>query len=664
MLYRPEIDGLRAFAVLPVVFYHAGFAAVPGGYVGVDVFFVVSGYLITSIIAGDLRRGRFSIAHFYERRARRILPALIFVIAVFLPIAWVVLLPGPMREVARSAASAALFSSNILFWLKSGYFDTAAELKPLLHTWSLAVEEQFYILFPPLLMACWRFGLARVAGILGGLFAASLAVAVWSAANAPMAGFFLLPARVYELMIGAFCALWLLDRPVPRSGAAATVLPLAGLAAIGFAVVTFDGQTAFPGAAALLPTLGTALVILFAGSGTPTAAILSLRPVVGLGLVSYSLYLWHQPVFAFWRQWNIDNVTPVDLLPFIALSLALAVFSYYVVEQPFRRRDRLDRATVFGLSGAALAAVFGLGLAGYLTGGAPGRAIPAQFDVRIARYEIDNERLRSESWSMVQDRVRALGRTADDANGALWFDPEDDRIRVLLVGNSHSKDLYNMLSFSKTAAERLALARYDTQIAEIGSAFFRSPNYREADVVMLASRLSDADLPHLGEVARAIARDGKTLVLLRNIHEFPSFRARTLNLADYTVLTSAADGDLEPAAIARLSDRRYYAEVETPRGQERNQARNDRVEQVAADLGGVPVLDRMPLICPDTQRRCLSMSDELEKYFYDEGHLTLAGARRLAEEIDRTGWLDPVLMAASRDRAAARTREEAALGPD
>ena len=209
MKYRAEIDGLRALAVLPVILFHAGFEWFSGGFVGVDVFFVISGYLITTIIISEMAEGKFSIANFYERRARRILPALFFVMAVSIPFAWLWLTPTDLANFGQSLVAVSTFSSNILFWLESGYFDTSAELKPLLHTWSLAVEEQYYILFPIFLMLTWRLGIKRILILLSIIFLISLGVAQYGAYHFPTATFFLLPTRGWELLVGVFAAFYL-----------------------------------------------------------------------------------------------------------------------------------------------------------------------------------------------------------------------------------------------------------------------------------------------------------------------------------------------------------------------------------------------------------------------------------------------------------------------
>lgn len=208
MKYRREVDGLRALAVLPVIFFHAGFEIFCGGFIGVDIFFVISGYLITTIIFDEKEANKFSIVNFYERRARRILPALFLVMAICLPFAWVWLMPSDLKEFAQSLTAVTVFSSNILFWKTSGYFESAAELKPLLHTWSLAVEEQYYLIFPLFIIATWRYGMKWMVTALSVVALISISLAQWGATHMPLATFFMLPTRFWELLIGSFIAFY------------------------------------------------------------------------------------------------------------------------------------------------------------------------------------------------------------------------------------------------------------------------------------------------------------------------------------------------------------------------------------------------------------------------------------------------------------------------
>ena len=357
---------------MPVILFHAGFEIFGGGYVGVDVFFVISGYLITTIILNEMNEGRFSLVNFYERRARRILPALFFVMAVCLPFAWAWLTPRDMEEFARSVAAVSVFASNILFWRESGYFDTAAELKPLLHTWSLAVEEQYYIVFPLFLMLVWRFGKPFIIVSLVIIFVLSLGLAEWASHNKPWAAFFLLPMRGWELMLGAFCAFGLQRFSTERFRLAAQILSALGICMIAVAVFTYDAKTPMPGLYATVPTVGAALIILFANGDTLARKLLSQRYIVGVGLVSYSAYLWHQPLFAFARHRLLE---PSEAL-MIALSLAsvgLAYLSWKFVETPFRDKRRITRPRIFQSAAVCSVLLLSVGVFGHLNNGFPGR---------------------------------------------------------------------------------------------------------------------------------------------------------------------------------------------------------------------------------------------------------------------------------------------------
>ena len=343
MQYRAEIDGLRALAVLPVILFHAGFEWFSGGFVGVDVFFVISGYLITTIIISEMAEGKFSIVNFYERRARRILPALFFVMAACLPFAWLWLTPNDLKDFGQSLVAVSTFSSNILFWLESGYFDTAAELKPLLHTWSLAVEEQYYILFPIFLMLTWQLGVKWVLILLSVVFLLSLGVAQWGAYNKPSAAFFLLPTRGWELLVGVFAAFYLKYNTHLKSLFLNQILSLLGFGMITYSIIAFDKTTPFPSLYALIPTIGTGLLILCAVPKTFVYKLLSLKFIVGIGLISYSAYLWHQPLLAFARNKVLGDVAELHLIILCITSLLMAWFSWRFVEKPFRNKNQTTR---------------------------------------------------------------------------------------------------------------------------------------------------------------------------------------------------------------------------------------------------------------------------------------------------------------------------------
>jgi peptidoglycan/LPS O-acetylase OafA/YrhL len=361
MQYRREIDGLRSIAVLPVILFHAGISLFSGGYAGVDVFFVISGYLITTIILEERDEGRFSLLRFYERRARRILPPLLLVMLACLPFAWMWMTPGELVSFANSLRAVILFVSNILFWKESGYFAPTADEKPLLHTWSLAVEEQYYLLFPLFLFLCWRLRRPWIAGILAVILAASLALSDYASYAMPGADFYLTPTRAWELLAGSLTA-FALFRRAPQGNGALSVL---GVGLIAASVVVFDDGTRWPSLWTLAPVGGTVLIILFATPQTLAGRILGSKPLVAIGLISYGAYLWHQPLFAFARLRLIETPSTVLMLALAALSLGLAWASWKFIETPIRLRAFVLPS--WALGGLALAVCAGLLAVGTVT---------------------------------------------------------------------------------------------------------------------------------------------------------------------------------------------------------------------------------------------------------------------------------------------------------
>lgn len=457
MEYRREIDGLRAVAVIPVILFHGGLRGFGGGYVGVDVFFVISGYLITSIIASDLGRGDFSLRRFYERRARRILPALFLVVACCVPFALAWMRPEQMEDFFDSVGAVAVFGSNILFWLESDYFAPAAEEKPLLHTWSLAVEEQFYLLFPLFMMGFFGAGRRRLGIAMATVAVLSLALCEWVRPIDAMASFYLAPMRFWELMLGALTALW---QRVPSQAASGVsqAASLAGLALILFAVVTFDAATPFPGLATLVPTVGTVLVIAYATPATFAGRLLGARLFVGIGLVSYSAYLWHQPLFAFARIRTPGEPAETTFAVLALASFALAVASWRFVERPFRDRERISRRGVAIASASGIAASLGL------------YAAAATSDLE-AMWLAGLDESAADRWRVIQT-ARKSSRQEPRPPCHLFDKTFTDRLRaafeeckaehgkaIFVTGGSHGIDLFEAISFGTSNPFVVGVAR-------------------------------------------------------------------------------------------------------------------------------------------------------------------------------------------------------------
>lgn len=452
MRYRPEIDGLRAIAVLPVILFHAGFEVFSGGFVGVDIFFVISGFLITSILIEELERGDFSVLRFYERRARRILPALFVVMAACLPFAYLWMLPAQLEDFAQSLVAVVFSVSNVLFWREDGYFAAAAELKPLLHTWSLGVEEQYYLLFPAFLLMFWRIGRSRVLFIVMAMALLSLGAAELGWRYKPSAAFYLAPTRAWELFAGSICGFLTVGRGPQSSNAAS----LAGVALIGFSIFSYDSTTPFPGLYALAPVVGTVLVIVFAAPATVVARVLSKPPFVGVGLISYSAYLWHQPLFAFARLRSLAEPGPVLMATLACVALALAWVTWYFVEQAFRKRPvplLATRRTLFVTSGA-VGAAFVLAGAAVLTFKDDLRADwlarhpeSAQIFNLLEKAKQQGNWIQDIEQEGLETNCRFNASTLDGKISARLLACAQDHGRgILILGDSHAVDLYGMVA--------------------------------------------------------------------------------------------------------------------------------------------------------------------------------------------------------------------------
>ena len=442
MYYRRDIDGLRAVAVLPVVFFHAGVPGFSGGFTGVDVFFVISGYLITSLIAEEIRQERFSIVVFYERRIRRIFPALIAVLCVSSVLATWLLMPAQFDNFSKSVFATALFSSNIFFWTQTGYFAAPATEIPLLHTWSLAVEEQFYVVFPLVLFVIHRWLKGRWIAWLAPIALLSFVLSIWGVAHKPSATFYLAPTRAWELLLGSLLAL----NAVPRlpNRAALEVLSVAGLGLIGWGVIALSAESSFPGANALFPCLGAALVI-YTGQDTLTATrrLLGTKPLVAVGLISYSLYLWHWPLLVFAPLWNIYELTWLGTAAVVGLSFVAAILSWKFVELPFRRRSVLpDRRWLFTAATAATFLIGTFGLYGYFARGWPHR-IPASV-AEIASYSNSTDPRQKDCLDGPNGPI-PLGQTCDYGSDvpvayAVWG---DSHAGALIAGIGRTAKIHN-----------------------------------------------------------------------------------------------------------------------------------------------------------------------------------------------------------------------------
>ncbi|NMG75895.1 acyltransferase family protein, partial [Aromatoleum diolicum] len=436
LAYRADIDGLRAVAVLSVVVFHAFPAALPGGFAGVDIFFVISGYLISSIIIKALGRGEFSFADFYARRIRRIFPALLLVVLFSLVLGWSVLLPHEYAQLGKHSIAGLGFVANFVFWQEAGYFDTEAELKPLLHLWSLGIEEQFYIVWPALALLVWKLR-GRLGLLLFALAAASLVASVMLSGEFPGASYFLPPTRVWELLFGAMLA-WRLQRYgaiFPADAVwAPSVASVLGLALIALGLVVIDKSRQFPGAWALLPVCGAVLLIAAGPRALLNRTLLASRAMVAVGLISFPLYLWHWPLLSFARIAMGDRVTTKLLVGVLALAVLASWLTFRLVETPVRRRGgRWTIAILLALS----VIVIGVSTNILVRGGLAFRLEDAQAKREAGSLE----------W---RDELRGGGDCAGFLPGGmpgkcLIANPEA-RPTAMILGDSHANHYYWGLS--------------------------------------------------------------------------------------------------------------------------------------------------------------------------------------------------------------------------
>jgi len=464
--YRPDIDGLRAIAVLSVVGYHAFPNWIPGGFIGVDVFFVISGFLISGILFDNLAKGSFSFREFYARRITRIFPALILVLTASLVFGWLVLVADEFRQLGKHVAAGAGFISNLVFWQEAGYFDNAADTKPLLHLWSLGVEEQFYIGWPLLVYFSWKRKVSLL-GLTVTVAALSFALNIASLQGAPEATFYSPLTRFWELLLGGLLAHSLAGKLPVRPASVAHAQSLIGGALIGIGVLLVSKSSVFPGWWALLPTVGACLLISAGPQAWLNRVLLSRRGMVWFGLISYPLYLWHWPLLSFARI--VTAGTPVwpIRVALVLLAVALAWLTYRLVERPIRSGGR-RRGTVITLCVLTLA----IGVAGYVAylSGNQGRpdtealapkASPLEKPAGPAERpasENDAPRFVDNKFAFDWQKDEYLSAQCQTALGK-WFISGRCRIQnpdapptVVLIGDSHARSLFEPVA---AAASRL-----------------------------------------------------------------------------------------------------------------------------------------------------------------------------------------------------------------
>lgn len=671
--YRPEIDGLRALAVMPVLFFHAGFTLFGGGYIGVDIFFVISGYLITNIIQQEITHNSFSIINFYERRIRRIFPPLFFICLICIPFAYYWMIPFELKSFFDSLIAINLFSSNFLFWQESEYFSAAAELKPLLHTWSLSVEEQFYVFFPVLLLLLHRFKPSLTLHAVVGISLISLSLSEYTAFHHPTANFFLLPTRIWELGVGAILAIsspfWVKVKPTTAQFGS-----IVGLGGIFFSIFYFDSTTPFPSTWGLIPVLSTASIIAFARVDNLVGNVLGKKLLVGIGLISYSVYLWHQPLFAFARI-RMSSAPSIEIfLALILLSLLLGYVTWRFIETPFRNKKQINRHQLFTSAALVSLVLLGIGIYGHIRSG-----IFTTTQMKAAKMQQWRKDYNPRADECHADSIKFI-----KPNNACSYNPEYKK-RFAIWGDSHALGLAHI--FAKTLKQQsydLAHLTYSACIPAIGiiktdKASSECSKYNDA-VLNFINNSSDIEVVIMhgrwplytegvrfnnqeggieyGKSAYILPTNNKTISITSN----PQKRISAIGLQYRKTIENLITHGKKVVLVYSVPEAGWNIPIKLARNilLEKNldiplstsfNVYRKRVEKTHEQLDMLQGNDSLIRIYPSKlfcntliKNRCITQTDKGRPLYFDDNHLNSIGALQLSELIIKSlkerKWLE------------------------
>ena len=630
--YRPEIDGLRAIAVGAVILYHAqitifGSQFSKGGFIGVDIFFVISGYLITSIILKELvTTGSFSFKHFYERRIRRILPALLFVMLVSLPFAWMYLLPSNLIDFSKSILFSLGFSSNFYFHYSGQvYGATDGLLKPFLHTWSLSVEEQFYILFPIVLLITFKFIRKYLIYVLIIGFIISLGLAEWTSRNYPSASFYFLHARIWELIAGSILAYFeIIKGHRSKNQLLNLILPTIGLLLIGYSIIFFDDNIFHPSFYTLFPIIGVCLIIWFSNKDELITKILSTKLFVGVGLISYSLYLWHYPIFAFARTTHVFKDNFIKELSAGLIILFLSILTYYLFERPARNKKNKFKV-ILSIITISISVLIIFNFTTIKKNGYKNRFYFSKF------YSLDRLSYVKESKNFEIDYN---------------YDNYDNRKNVLIVGNSHAEDVLNILSktnlknkiYFNLTSPKVRKDDYNYQISYLHDYFVEKKaiidfydgnffdhlekQYENSDLIIFSTQYQSNDLKILDNLIKKIKKDKKKIIIFDNALEQTTNRFNRLDYYIYKHKKFPEKNTLKNIEEKMFKDLKNKKDI------------NKKINLIAK-RNNIFLVKREKIFCNFEEKRCPSVTEEGYKIYYDYGHITDKGADFFARIIEK-----------------------------
>jgi len=638
--YRPEIDGLRAIAVTAVIFYHAqlnifGQKIFEGGFIGVDIFFVISGYLITSLILKELKTtGKFSFRYFYERRARRILPALIVVMLASLPAAWLFLVPGNFIEFIKSVLYSLGFSSNFYFHFSGLQYGTEdGLLKPLLHTWSLSVEEQYYILFPIILLILFKFFRKYLLGILFFGFLTSLVMADWGSKNYPAATFYFLHTRMWELIAGSLLAYFEIFKKKPsKNYFLDLILPGVGIILIMHSIFFYDDKIFHPSLYTLSPVIGVSFIIWYAKKDELITKILSSKIFVGIGLISYSMYLWHYPIFAFARI-KSDIPSQYDKFEWILLTIFLSILSYFFIEKFFRNKKTKFFKILFIFTISIIIIFFSL-LLFYKNSNS--------FELtKKIRRNIDDKKI------FLENDHYKFRKSYSPKN---FHNTAKNKKKVLIVGNSVGEDFFKIFYLNKELFKNYAFELISPKIRKRNSVYqvkcleqlirqnitkcenfeFTAnilDQFEKSEIIILSTLWTEEDLVALDTLIPLIYSRNKKIILTNKSIFMNVYTANEFNPLDYYVYSNK-----------KFPDKKKLKKIEKEVFENLNQKKLNNILNNKAKKFDIPFLNLEKFQCNYKNKTCDLVTPDNYKIYWDRTHITEKGARYLGNKIYELNW--------------------------
>lgn len=627
--YRSEIDGLRGISVIAVILYHSGIELFQSGYLGVDVFFIISGYLITNIIIQDVLKNRFSFLNFFERRARRILPLLFFVCLSITPFAWYFFSSVLLESFGETLISINFFASNVLFFLTAGYFNLVSELKPLIHTWSLSVEEQFYIIFPFFILFILRFNKISIYLIFISLIILSFFLGLFenififkninniSLSNKSFTSFFLLPGRVWQLLLGGIIAIYLTNNKIINSN----LLSLLGLAIIIFSLFFNNHISDSYVLNSLLPSLGAFLILLFSGKKSITKRILSIKIFIFFGLISYSLYLWHQPIFTFLRIYNTNiTLSNYDIFYSTLLAILISIITWKFIELPNRNKDLVPRKILIIKLIIMYLIILFIGIFFYVSNG--GYKLN-----KLEKLYPNIEFNKKENLIKYLNYLKIPNET---------FDKNSDTINILIVGDSHSQDLFIALNQTNELKYKYKFA--NIKVNSPLNLDLDINSFKESDVIIVTYASS-----HLNNL---IKEDDNFLTKLKY---FFKKNQKYFYMTTSSLYFPYYGDDI----LSQIINKWHLHNDDTINVEYINYETYDYMnkEIITHNLKFIEIfnkldinyLDKMEYICPEYKsKRCYGVTNNFEKIYFDGSHTTLEGAKFFGNNIYKNMWLKKI----------------------